>query len=317
MAHALDVEPAGSDVGGDEDVDLSGLEQVKLGDAFGLLHVAVDFARAEARPLEALIELAHRRLAIAEDDRGAHVVLPQQVAQRCALVGRGDGHHPLLDVDVGARGAGDLDRLGIVEKLVRQLLDRRGHRCREQQGLPLLGQLGADFLDIGDEPHVEHAIGLVDHQERTAGEQDVAAAEQVHQPAGCRNQHVDALFERLDLIAHRDAADQQRHLQIVIFAVFLEILGDLGGELAGRLQDQAARHTGAAAAMGEDVDHRQHERRGLAGAGLGDADNVLHHQHGRNRVRLDRRRFAVTGFSYRTEKFVREAEVGKIHRISG
>src|SRR3546814_19716804 len=56
----------------------------------------------------------------------------------------------------------------------------------------------------------------------------------------------DLLFERLDLIAHRDAADQQRHRELVIAAVFLEILGDLRGKLTRRLEDQAARHPRAA-----------------------------------------------------------------------
>src|SRR3546814_18548466 len=64
-----------------------------------------------------------------------------------------------------------LDRLGIVEKLVGELLDRRGHRRREQQRLALLGQLGADFLDIGDEPHVEHPIGLVYHEQLARGQE--------------------------------------------------------------------------------------------------------------------------------------------------
>src|SRR3546814_9345706 len=88
----------------------------------------------------------------------------------------------------------------------------------------LLGQLGADFLDIGDEPHVEHPIGLVDHEQIARGQEDVAAPEQVHQPPRRRDQHVNALFVRLYLIAHRDAADQQRHRELVIAAVFLDIL---------------------------------------------------------------------------------------------
>ena len=66
----------------------------------------------------------------------------------------------------------------------------------------------------------------------------------------------------------------------MIFAVFLEILGDLHRQLAGRLEDQRARHPRPAAALVQDVDHRQHEAGGLAGAGLGDADQVLAHQHG-------------------------------------
>src|SRR3546814_15459426 len=65
----------------------------------------------------------------------------------------------------------------------------------------LLGQLGADFLDIGDEPHVEHPIGLVDHEQIARGQEDVAAPEQVHQPPRRRDQHDNALFKRLDMIA--------------------------------------------------------------------------------------------------------------------
>jgi hypothetical protein len=137
-----------------------------------------------------------------------------------------------------------------------------------------------------------------------AGEQDLAALEQVHQAARGRDQHVDALFERGDLVAHVHAADEQRHRELVVFAVLLEILGDLGGELARRLEDQRARHARPAAAMGQNVDHRQHEARGLAGAGLGDAHHVAHHQHGGDRLRLDRRRLGIAGIRQGAEQFV-------------
>ena len=215
------------------------------------------------------------------------------------------------------RRPGDLDRLRLVEELGRQFLDRRRHGRREQQGLPRLGQFRADFLDVGDEAHVEHAVGFVDHQQIAAVEHDLAAAEQVHQPARGRDQHVDALFERLDLVAHLNAADQQRHRELVIFAVFDEILGDLRGKLAGRLEDQRARHPRAAAAMGEDVDHRQDEAGGLAGAGLGDADDVAAHQDRRDDPALDRRRRVVAAVGNSAQQFVRKAEIGKRHEKSG
>ena len=90
-----------------------------------------------------------------------------------------------------------------------------------------LRKLRADFLDVRDEAHVEHPVGFVDHQQVAVVEHDLAAAEQVHQPARRGDQHVDALFQRLDLVAHLHAADQQRHRERVVLAVFLEILGDL------------------------------------------------------------------------------------------
>jgi hypothetical protein len=87
VADVLDVEAAGGDVGGDEDVDLAGLEAVELADPLGLLHVAVDLAGVEAGALEALGELAHRRLAVAEDDRGAHVIAASGRSARRASCG--------------------------------------------------------------------------------------------------------------------------------------------------------------------------------------------------------------------------------------
>ena len=234
-------------------------------------------------------------------------------AQHVALLVAASHDQPLLDIDVGGRRPGDLDRLGIGQELVGQLLDRRRHGRREEQGLALLGQLGADFLDIGDEAHVEHPVGLVDHQQVAVVEHDLAAAEQVHQPARRGDQHVDALFQRLDLVAHLHAANQQGHRELVIFAVFLEILGDLRGKLAGRLEDQRARHARAAAAFGEDVDHRQHEAGGLAGAGLGDADQVLAHQYRRDRALLDRRGRVIAAVCDSAQQLVGKAEIGKRH----
>ena len=84
---------------------------------------------------------------------------------------------------VGRRRARDLDLLGVGHEAVGELLDRARHRRREQQRLADARQLGADFLDIGDEAHVEHAVGLVDDQQAAGVEHDLAAPEQVHQPA--------------------------------------------------------------------------------------------------------------------------------------
>jgi hypothetical protein len=80
-------------------------------------------------------------------------------------------------------------------------------------------------------------------------------------PARGGDQHVDALVDQLVLILEADAADQQRHGELVVLAVGLEVLGDLRGELAGGAEHQAARHARAGAALGQDRDHRQRSRR--------------------------------------------------------
>ncbi len=120
-----------------------------------------------------------------------------------------------------------------------------------------------------------------------------AALEHVDQPAGRGDQHVDAAHQHVLLVGHALAADDQRVRQLQVLAVLDEVLGDLQRQFARRLQDQAARHPRAGARAGEDVEHRQGEAGGLAGAGLCRAQHVASHQHERDRLFLDRRRVAV------------------------
>ncbi|RDJ94315.1 PAS domain S-box protein, partial [Lacticaseibacillus rhamnosus] len=72
---------ARGDVRGDQDIDRPGLEPVQFGDARGLVHVAVDLAGRETVLLQALGQFADRGLAIAEHDRRADVVGPQEGAR--------------------------------------------------------------------------------------------------------------------------------------------------------------------------------------------------------------------------------------------
>ncbi len=116
--------------------------------------------------------------------------------------------------------------------------DLRRHGGREEQRLPARREQLADALDVGNEAHVEHAVGFVDHQDLDAGEQDLAATEVVEQAARRGDQHVGAAVELLELVVERDAADQQRHGEPVVDAVFLEALRHLGRELAGGRQYQ-------------------------------------------------------------------------------
>jgi hypothetical protein len=89
------------------------------------------------------------------------------------------------------------------------------------------------------------------------------------------------------LVAERHAADQQRPRELGALGVFLEAGGDLVGQFAGRGDDQGARHARLGAAVHQLVDHRQGEGGGLAGARLGDAQNVLPGEGDRDRLRLN------------------------------
>ena len=102
----------------------------------------------------------------------------------------------------------------------------------------------------------------------------------------------------------------------MVDAILAERFLDLGGELARRFEDERARHARPRAALLEGAQHRQRERRRLAGAGLGDAEDVAPLQGVGNSLFLDRRRRFVAGRLYGVEHFLAQAEFIKSHCVS-
>src|SRR6266550_469811 len=84
------------------------------------------------------------------------------------------------------------------------------HRRRKEQRLPLDRQFGDDFPDVVDEAHVEHAVGLVEHEKLDLSEPQAIALYEIEQAAGRGYHDFDPLHDRADLTSHRDAADYQR-----------------------------------------------------------------------------------------------------------
>ncbi len=210
------------------------------------------------------------------------------------------GSRPTADLELGhadrcGRGPGNFDFLGIVQEGFGDAADFGRHRRGEEQRLPGERDHLADALDVRNEAHVQHAVGFVDHQQLDAGEQQPAAFGMVEQPAGRCDQHVDAARQFGVLVAERNAADQKRDVEFLAGAVFVEILLDLGGEFARRFENQRAWHPGAGAALFQHGEHRKDEGRGLAGAGLGDAENVSAGQNMGDRLFLNGGRGGVTG----------------------
>jgi hypothetical protein len=139
----------------------------------------------------------------------------------------------------------------------------------------------------------------------------------VEQPARGRDQDVDAAGDLGVLVAERDPADQERDREAVVDAVALEALLHLGGELAGRLEDERARHARPGPAGLEQRQHGQHEGGRLAGSGLRDAENVLAGEDVRDGLGLDRRRLGIAGRRDRLKDFVAETEFGEGHEAVG
>ncbi len=103
-------------------------------------------------------------------------------------------------------------------------------------------RLAHDAPHLGDEAHVEHAVGFVDHQHLDAVEVDLALAVEIHQASGRGDQDVDQLaLELLALAVVVDAADQRHDVQPGMGRQFLGILADLQHQFARGRDHQRAR----------------------------------------------------------------------------
>ena len=133
----------------------------------------------------------------------------------------------------------------------------------EEHRLPVRRHAAEDPVDLRLEAHVEHPVGLVEHEHADVAELDRPALDQVEEPAGSGDEDV-GLPRLVDLAADRRAAVDGRDLQPLRRGKRLDVRRDLDRELAGRDEDERAR---ASAPGGGALDERQPEGERLAGAG--------------------------------------------------
>ena len=139
----------------------------------------------------------------------------------------------------------------------------------------------------------------------------------VEESAGSGHQHVEARLKRADLRAVRHAAEHDRDLERKPVGEVAEALRDLARKFARRAQHQHARAASRRRApVGcEPVEDRQREGRRLAGAGLGDADEIAACHQGRDRLGLNRGRTREAELGQRGIEGRGEAEPVKIIQL--
>ena len=183
----------------------------------------------------------------------------------------------------------------------RQFGGQSTHRAIEgggkQHGLARGRRQRADALDVVDETHIEHAVGLIQHQHLQLRQVDTAAIEVVKQTAGCGNKEVDATRQLAVLYRIRRAAIKTYDTLTHILAVAHGLLSHLLRELARggqheytRLRGHAVLRRGQRRCHRQHVQCGQHKRGGFAGTGLGGANDVAAFEQRRNRLGLNGRR---------------------------
>ena len=317
-----DVESPRRDVGGDEHLDRAVLEALERLHALVLRLVAVDRVRVDACLLQLPREAAALDLRVDEDQHlgQAATIGParaQDLEQRVGLLRLVQLVDLLLDVVGGGVARRGLDQLRTAQEVRGELLDFLGKRRREHQALPFLRQEIEDARDVRQEPHVQHAVRLVEHDDLHLRQAGVLLLDVIEQPSRRGDHHLASAAQRLGLRFHVDAAVDDRDAQRRLRRVLLHVFRGLVGQFAGGLEDESAdrvtrRRHARIGVRHQPLQHRQAEARRLAGAGLGRAHHVAAAQHHRNRLRLDRRRRRVTHLGDRSEQLRVEAEVREV-----
>ena len=189
MAHVLDIEAARRDVAAHQEFHLAALEGGQGLHAHRLHHVAVQLGGVEAVTVEGAVKHADITLAVAEDEGVLDVLVADQLTQGVALLLLAaarpgavivpDRDHPLDDVNRRGRRRRHVNFLGVHEEGFAKTPDLGRHGGRKEQGLAYLGRQRDDALDVGDETHVQHAVGFVDDQDLDVVQQETPAPEQV------------------------------------------------------------------------------------------------------------------------------------------
>ncbi len=238
-------------------------------------------------------------LGCGEDDRLADLIARRPMGKQAALVAHVVREmHALLDPIDGDRVAVDGDAFRGLQQPAGQLGHPPVEGGGEQQGLPG-GRAGCgDLHDVVDEAHIEHPIGLVQDQHLEAREIDRPALQMVDQSARRPDDDVDRARQLLHLHAIGHAAQDRDGVEAHELGEHPYGIEDLAGKFPGRRQHQDARTAHPALGLrgkGDALQGRQHESGGLAGAGLGGADEVATGHDRWQGGRLDWRGLAITG----------------------
>ena len=186
----------------------------------------------------------------------------------------------------------DLDVPWLTHEFGGQLANTLGVGGRKKQGLAGLRALLDDGGYILKKSHVEHAVGLVEHQRVECVKCQVAPRQMVHDAPGRAHRDMGALFQRGTLSAQGHAAAQAKDLDVAGGTGQAAQLGaHLVSEFPGRAQHQGLHGKAAGVQAGKCC---QAKGCGFATACLRLGNQVLPGQSRRQAGGLNRRHLVVT-----------------------
>ena len=141
----------------------------------------------------------------------------------------------VVDVFGALVAASHHDFLRVGEVVARYLFDFLAHRCREEQRVAVLRHAGKYFVDALGEAHVEHLVGLVEHDVLHRFELRNPAVHEVNESSRCGNDYLCAVLQGAYLVLDRRSAVDGHDVDAAdIFGKVLQVVGYLQAELARR-----------------------------------------------------------------------------------
>lgn len=244
----FDIDTAGGDIGGDEDGGLAAAEFIEGALSGILCFIAVDGLGAEAGMGEVAGEPVGTLFGAAKDQGELASILVALIGEEgleeSGLVIALEEAEPVVDLIGGLPGGLDADFGGVVKDFAGQLCRMAGESGGEKEGLALSWQFGDNGADIGQEAHIEHAIGLIEDEVFDLIETQFALAEEVEEATWGGDEDIKAFAESFDLWMKADAAVDGTDAGVLILSIFPEAGGDLAGEFAGGGEDKDAKSFG-------------------------------------------------------------------------
>ena len=315
MRDVLHVEPARGDVGRDQQVGSVRAELLHHAVALLLREAAVQRLGTVSARVQRLGDLIHLCARAAEHDGGLRLLHVEDAAERGHLMCARDDVRHLADLRRLSRLehlAVDPDNQWVPQVLLGDRGDARRQRRREQRDLFLCRCGRENRLEVLGESHVEHLIGLVEHDDSHRTEMNRLAADVIERATRRRDHDIHAALERADLRFHRRTAVDRQCDRADPLAVPMDGLGHLHRELAcGNKHECGGALTGWCVRI-QPVQQRQRERGGLAGACRGLRHHVAAREQGRDGGKLDGRRLLVAQCGEGREDSLVECESAEV-----
>jgi hypothetical protein len=197
LLDAVDMDPAGGDIGRDEHVGTAAAEVGERTGASRLRVTAMDRDGAYSAPRERLREPINTMTGAAEDEGAAGVV--EHACEQRRAVGFRDRMEDVVRRGDLAVVVTDNHVARIVLVLAYECCDVAVERRREQQHLALRRGHVEQFPHGRQEPHVGHAVGFVDDDDVDFRKIEDALLDEVEEPARAADEHVDTAIQLASL----------------------------------------------------------------------------------------------------------------------